>query len=364
MKVKFGMVDNVFYQKYYGLGIMGNNNPSVSFSGEKTVQPEDVSLFSASNKYTQNDSVSEYGQVRDIIRKEKERGNAEYPSPPVNIFAQNKYNNSEPKPKKAEEEYLVTSCALKTFSPYRRAASIPNEISQGQFATAAGVAAVTAVNFPEDLRDVKNGIEQIKAFFKGEKYIGKYDFKTLQHPFSFFRGTLLHRFADPGKSKNPELAQKLFDSDKTMAQTKFGKEIINIFGAKKIKQVRTEIHSIGSTKENPRFVKANVYDGSKFGILTAHALERTTKWGLAITALLEAPQIIKELCHGDNIGEKGENGTKQVFKSAMNVALTTAGIGYMGAIGNKYGPLFSLAGMAAGAVIGGYGSRKIQDCLS
>lgn len=335
MKVIFQMVENVFLPKNYGfLGITGNNSPLMPFTAKKSAQSDDdVGVISASNKYTQNDSVLEYGQVKNIMRKEK-------------------------------EEDIVTSCALKTFSPYRRVASIPNEINQGQILTALGAAAYAGVNLPEDIRDVKNGIEQIKAFFKGEKYVGKYDFTKYQHPFSFFRGTLLHRFVDPNTSKNPELAQKIFDSDITLAQTEFGKKIINIFGAKKTKQIKTEIHSIGSTKENPVFVKANVYEGTKFGILTAHAMERTTKWGLAVTALLETPQIIKELCHGDDIFEKGENGTKQVFKSAMNVALTTAGIGYIGAIGNKYGPLFSLAGMAAGAVIGGYGSRKIQDSIS
>lgn len=359
MKVIFHMVENVFYPKNYGfLGVTGNNSPPGPFAAKKIAQSdEDVGLFSASNKYTQNDSVSEYSQVKDIMRREKER---EY----AKILIKPEYNHSKPMPKKSEEEGLVTSCALKTFSPYRRIASIPNEINQGQILTALGAATVAGVNLPEDLRDVKNSVNQIKAFFKGEKYVGKYDYKTLQHPFSFFRGTLLHRFVNPARYKNPrhqEIAKKILESDTTLAQTGFGKWLIKLFGSERTDSINTEIKAIGYTEAKPKFVRARVYEGTKFGVLTAHACERTTKWGLVITALLEAPQIIKGFCHGDDILEKSENGTIQVLKSAMNVVLTTIGMSYIGAMGNKYGPLFSLAGMAVGAVIVGYGSRKIQE---
>lgn len=254
--------------------------------------------------------------------------------------------------------------SFEALPQYRRIASIPDKIKAGNTTTALGLASLALINLPEDCRDVVSASKQIKSFFTGVKFEPKYDYTKYQHPFSFFRGTFLHNFADPNKSKKPELAQKILDSDKTLAQTKFGKKIINIFGAEKTGSIRTKIHAINSAKENPIFVRANIYEGTKFGKLTAHAMERTTKWGLVAIALLETPQIAKEFCHGDSISEKAKNGAKQVLKSGMNVALTSAGIGYMGAIGQKLGPFGSLVGMGAGAIIGGYGSRKLQDVIS
>lgn len=249
--------------------------------------------------------------------------------------------------------------ALEAVPTFRRTLSIPDKIEHGETATALGMASLALINLPEDISDIKGAINQLKGAAP------KYDYTKCQHPFSFFRGTMLKDFANPNKSNNPKLAQKILNSDKSLAQTNFGIKFLNRIGVGIDDIVETKIHSIGSTKENPLFVSANVYNGSKLGKLTAHAMERTTKWGLVATALLETPRIAKAFCKGDGIFEKGENGSKQVVKSAINVASITAGIGYIGAIGhNKFGAIGSLVGMGAGAILGGYVSKKIQDAIS
>jgi len=136
-------------------------------------------------------------------------------------------------------------------------------------------------------------------------------------------------------------------------------------GVECVDEIETRVHDFGSTEAAPKFVKANVYEGSGFGKLTAHSLERTTKYGVLAMALLESPKIIKAFNNGDDIEEKIKNGGKQVLKSGINVAAITAGIGYAGAIGaQKLGPVGSLVGMGAGAIIGGYGSKKLQELVA
>jgi len=263
--------------------------------------------------------------------------------------------------KKEDENF---TCVFEALPQYRRLHSIPSELQNGQTASALGMASLALINFPEDCRDIKSALRQVKCLFTGEKFEAAYDYTKHQHPFSFFRGTMLKDFANPAKSNNPELAEKLFNSDKTLAQSKFGKKLISLLGVKKNGWIETKIHAINSTKENPVFVNANIYKGKSFGKLTAHALERTTKWGLIATSLLEAPSIVKAFSKGDSIFEKGENGAKQIAKSGLNFAATTAGMGYIGAIGAKFGPAGSLIGMGAGAIIGSYGSKKVQGLIS
>lgn len=265
----------------------------------------------------------------------------------------------------------IADYAFEAIPTYRRVASIPDQINNGDGATALGMAALALINLPEDCRDVVGAAQQVHSQLKSiftkeaEKYIPKYDYTKCQHPFSFFRGTLLHVLVDPNTSKNPKIAKKILKSDKTLAETKFGEKVLNALGVKNTDVIDTKIETIGSTKENPIFVKANIYEGTKFGELTARAMERTTKWGLVALALLEAPKIIKGFCNGDNITEKAGNGTKQTIKSAINVASITAGIGYLGALGmKKFGPTGSLVGMGLGAILGGTVSKKAQEFIS
>lgn len=258
--------------------------------------------------------------------------------------------------KKKDSDYL---CVFEALPPVRRTLSIPDKIKHGETTTALGMASLALINLPEDLRDIRGAYNQLKGAAP------KYDHTICQHPFSFFRGTMLNDLADVNKASNKEFAKKLLKSDITLADTTFGKRTLKVLGVKPVDYVETQIKNIGHTEENAKYVTAKIYDGSKFGKLTAHAMERTTKWGLIVTALLETPKLAKAFCKGDSISEKADNGVKQVVKSAINVASITVGIGYMGAIGaQKFGAIGSLVGMGLGAVIGGYGSKKIQEIIA
>lgn len=231
---------------------------------------------------------------------------------------------------------------------------------------ALGMLGLTLINFPEDCRDLKSSFKQLRWYItKYDKYKFEpaYDYKEVQHPFSFFKGTLLKHFANSETSSNPELAEKIFKSDITLAKTSFGKKILDFLGVKQVGWVKTKILAVNSTKEIPRFVKAPIYDGNYFGKLTAHAMERSTIWGIGAMTLLELPQIIGAINHYNGIDEKTKNGAKQIIKSGINIAAITTGIGYIGAICAKHGPVGSLIGMGAGAVLGGYGSKQIQKLI-
>ena len=277
---------------------------------------------------------------------------------PVCIFDKNT------PPKYAETDNSLFS-VVKAIPTFRRIYSAPDEVEKGNITTAAGMASLALINVPEDFRDMKNAYSQLKSAIKGGKYEYKYDYTKYQHPFSFLRGTLLNDVADSNKAKHKELAKKILKGDVTLARTRFGKKVFKILGVECVDKVETKVHDFGSTKATPKFVKANVYEGSSFGKLTAHAFERTTKYGVLAMALLELPKIVKAFNNGDNVEEKIKNGSKQILKSGINVAAITAGIGYAGAIGaQKLGPVGSLVGMGAGAIIGGYGSKKLQELVA
>lgn len=248
--------------------------------------------------------------------------------------------------------------ALETLPPVRRLKSLPDKMEQGEGTTALGMASLALINLPEDMRDIRGAIRQFRGIEPS------YDYTKCQHPFSFFRGTFLKGFANPNTASNPKLAWKILNSDKTLAQTTFGEKILSILGVEKVDKIKTKIQAIDSTIDNPIFVKAQLYKGTAFGKLTARALERSTVWGLGAIIALELPQMIGTFCHEGGLDEKTKNGTKQIIKSAINIAAITAGIGYMGALGAKYGgPAGSLIGMGTGAVLGGYGSKKFQELI-
>lgn len=260
-----------------------------------------------------------------------------------------------------EKELLM---AFEALPPVRRLASLPDKLDNGDVLPALGAASLALINLPEDLRDIKAASEQIKSFVKGEKYVPKYDYREYQHPFSFFRGTMLHDLANPNVAKHPEIAEKLFAVDKTLVDTKFGKNILNLLKTENSGIIETKIKAICHTAETPLLVTANKYKGSAFGQLTARAMTRTTTIGLAALALIEAPKIIKAAANGDNIVEKIDNAAEQTLKSGVNVALTAAGIGYGGAIGfKKFGATGSIVGMGFGAILGSCISKKTQNTI-
>ena len=252
--------------------------------------------------------------------------------------------------------------ALESLPPARRLSSLPEKIKNGDYAPAVGLASLAILNLPEDLSDIKSSYEQLTQ----KSYTPKYDYKQVQHPFSFFRGTLLHKFVDPNTTKHPELTKKLLKADKTLVNTNWGKKILNFLGTNPTGLVETKIKDIGHTEAKPKFVNAKIYESKNlFGDLTARAMTRTTKLGVLALAAFETPKIFKALNQGDGLGEQAENGVKQTLKSGINLASITAGIAYGGAIGaKKIGTTGSLIGMAAGAIFGSFTSKKLQGITS
>ena len=236
---------------------------------------------------------------------------------------------------------------------FRRIERVPKKLEDSDFVPAAGLTALAVLNGPEDLRDMKSAYRQIKSCLEHNTPDLPYDYKIAQHPFSFFRGTLLQKFVNPETSPCPKLAKKLLNNDITLVETKFGKWLTDKFNIKE-KQVDTTIKNITHTEEKPEYVKAKKFvTNSMFGELTARAMTRTTKIGTMVLGGLEAAHLTKEIFDGENV-------LKSSAKSAISFASSLAGIGYGGAIGAKYfGPAGSLIGMGLGAIAG----NKVNELL-
>lgn len=229
---------------------------------------------------------------------------------------------------------------------FRRIERVPNKFENSDFVPASGLVALAVLNAPEDWRDMKSAYSQIKSKLTDKPFTPSYDYKIAQHPFSFFRGTLLHKFVNPKTSPCPKLAKWLLKNDTTLMETKLGDFITKKFGINRV-QIDTNIKNIAHTKEKPSFIIAKKFvTNSAFGDLTAKAMTRTTKIGTAVLGGLEAAHLVKEI-------SDGENAIKSTAKSAINFVSSIAGIGYGGAIGAKYlGPVGSLVGMGLGAIAG------------
>ena len=237
---------------------------------------------------------------------------------------------------------------------FRRVERVPDKVEHSDFVPATGLVALAVLKAPEDWRDMKSAYAQIKASALGEKFTPSYDYKTAQHPFSFFRGTLLHKFVNPKTSPCPKLAKWLLKNDTTLWSTKLGKLVTEKYNIDE-KFIDTTVKNITHTEQNPSFIKAKEFvTKSAFGELTARAMTRTTKIGTAVLGGLEAAHLIKEIT-------EGENALKSTIQSAIALTSSIAGIGYGGAIGAKYfGAVGSLVGMGLGAITGNSISKLID----
>ena len=236
---------------------------------------------------------------------------------------------------------------------FRRIERVPKKLEDSDFVPAAGLVSLAVLNGPEDLRDMKSAYRQIKSYLEHKKPDLPYDYKIAQHPFSFFRGTLLQKFVNPETSPCPKLAKKLLSNDKTLMQTKFGQWIKKLFNIENT-NIDTTIKNITHTEETPSYVRAQKFKtNSMFGELTARAMTRTTRIGTMVLGGLEAAHLTREISDGENI-------LKSTAKSAISFASSLAGIGYGGAIGAKcFGPAGSLIGMGLGAIAG----NKVNELL-
>ena len=222
------------------------------------------------------------------------------------------------------------------------------EVKDNDYLCAKTLAALAILNGPTDLDDIVSAWRQISSGFK-EKMPDGYDPKKAQHPFSFFRGTILHEFLNPNSEKciNKNLAIKILDNDICLTDTKFGAWILKKLGVEEIGRIQTNIKDMIYTEKNHFWVEAKIYKSkTKFGDLTARALSRTPKIAVGVLAGLEGIHAIYNILDG-------ADPKKELAKAAIEVTGTILGMGYLGAIGYKYfATCGSLIGMGLGGLLG------------
>lgn len=240
---------------------------------------------------------------------------------------------------------------------YGRINSIPDKLENKDYTPAMGLVSLAVLNGPEDLRDVFSAYKQIKNKFpKPVTFHSGYDNKIAQHPFSFFRGTILNDYLNPSSKEcpNPKAAAWLIKQDKTLWDTKLGEWFKKKFNIETALDV-TNIEQIDSTPTHKRLVPAKVFKCSNlFKDITARAMTRTPVLGVAAMGAIEAAHIAHEVKNGKNLFE--ESG-----KSLLTLGTTLAATGILGAIGAKHlGPTGSLAGIGLGAISGAAVSSTID----
>lgn len=239
--------------------------------------------------------------------------------------------------------------ALEAVPFYGKINSLPDKLEQKDYLPATGIATLAIMNGPEEINDVMSAYKQIKnGFPKPVSFHSGYDNKKAQHPFSFFRGTILHKYLNPLSEDcpNPKIASWLIEQDKCLWDTKLGKWV-----QKKLKinngDTKTTIEEIDSNNNCKKFAYAKTFEtNNPFKDITARALTRTTKLGTLVLCGIEAAHVAHEVSNGKNFFE-------EAGKSALTLGTTTVATGVLGAIGSKHlGPTGSLVGISAGTLIG------------
>ena len=222
------------------------------------------------------------------------------------------------------------------------------EVAEKDFLCTNALLAMAVLNGPTNVEDFFSAVKQIKTRFKDKKPDG-YDPKLAQHPFSFFRGTVLHEYLNPNSEKcvDVDWAEKIIEKDVCLFDTKFGKWLRKRLGIEEIDRMRSSVKSIYHTDKNPNYVEAKVFKSKNlFGDLTARALTRTSKYGAYALTGLGALHAAHEIIDGEDV-------IKTVGQTVTEIGTTLVGTGYLGAIGYKhYGPLGSLVGIGIGSLIG------------
>ena len=242
-----------------------------------------------------------------------------------------------------------SDAALEAVPFYGKINSLPDKLEQKDYLPATGIATLAIMNGPEEINDVMNAYKQIKnGFPKPVSFHSGYDNKKAQHPFSFFRGTILHKYLNPLSEDcpSPKIAGWLIREDKCLWDTKFGKWV-----QKKLKiktnNIKTNIETIDSCINNKKFVLAySLKTNNPFKDIATRALTRTTKLGTIALGGIEAAHVAHEVSNGRNFFE-------EAGKSALTLGTTSVATGVLGAIGAKHlGPTGSLVGISAGTLIG------------
>jgi len=258
-----------------------------------------------------------------------------------------------------------TLAVLSPIVPFRRMSALPDEINNGNYAKATGLAALMALNIPEDTRDLKAAANQLlKKPLPIE--LSKDFYKNYQTPFSFFRGT----FLEPIVNKMGKLGVKLHEWDKPLESTKFGEYLANKFNfeitdfsetGRVVNRISPDPNNIGKTYIDKVAVDAFKVEGKPFGKLLGNALLRIPRLSVFVLGALEIPAIYKAFSKPDNTKDKLIDGSAQIVKSGINTSTMLAGIGVFGALLKGKGAVGSLVGMGIGSVAGAYASKQIGN---
>lgn len=266
-------------------------------------------------------------------------------------------DKNQPSTHKSQGELLFEAC--EALPPVRRIKSLPDQIQNGNGTTALGMAALALINLPEDMRDIEQSAVQIKSHIKGKPFQTKYDYTEYQHPFSFFRGTMLDEWLQKNLKAEKQWALWLANKDNSLDKTNLCRKILKLMNVEVSDTIKTGIKNPLGFNEY-----ATAYSGNFLGKLTARAMRRTTLLGLMAMSALEVPKLIHSFNKEHTLKEKAFSTSKQGIKSTINVASIVSGIGYMGALGAKYGgPTGSLVGMGLGAVLGSKLSQQAQKVI-
>lgn len=225
--------------------------------------------------------------------------------------------------------------------------SVPEKMEDKNFLSAGILGSLAALNGPEELRDVFEAYKQIKSMMTGTTYKAPYNYKEYQHPFSFFRGTLLHNVLNPNNPKNisKKLSTFVVNKDKSLIDTRLGDFVIGKLNLKK-RSVPTSIKDITYTKDNNFFVNAYKFSGEKncIGKFIARAMTRTPVIGLSVYGGLEGINACHEI-------KKGKDTATEIGKAAARWSTSAIITGICGAAGSFVGPVGSLIGTSLGAIL-------------
>lgn len=253
---------------------------------------------------------------------------------------------------------------LSAITPAGKSLKATNEkLKKKDYAGAFFIASQLALDFPNIIDDTLDAIDFASKYINDKtcghnyKYLYKkaYDWKQAQHPFSYFRGTLLQDFVNPNSPKcvSKKLAMWIESCDKSLWDTRLKNFSQEKFKINVIYQ-KTKIKSIKSTPQKPHNIKAYKFiTKSKFGEITARSMTRVPVIGLAMSGVVEGCQVINEV-------KNGEKAIKSIGKAIVRLTTSTAITAVLGAIGAMIaGPFGSLAGIT----ISGFANNAIAKAL-
>ncbi len=239
--------------------------------------------------------------------------------------------------------------------PANRLTGVKKEKEKSNYLENAGLTAMAIVNLPEDVRDLKDMASQLKSEIKQDgSFKQPYDYSKAQHPFSFFRGTLMRKLVHPNTAPFPKLAEKLRNADTTLLETELGEKFLEKSGIQ-YNEITTNIPDTAYTHKTPFKVKAKQFSGGNpLTELTARALIRTPKLGALAYGAIETANCAGNIVNGDDP-------FKAVYNSAIDLTTSLTGMGFGGAFGAKhFGAAGSLLGMGLGTILGKLTANELK----